>query len=119
MKGLDTADGKFFVLTSVVLVLAAIVMSWSTSARIRITAIAFVLFSSLLVLFFAVGDLFTLSSELKEEMLRAFTGGEELPGAIVTVRLGPGLFLVIVGAVFGFLAGTAGVVLQTPRRKAS
>ena len=119
VKGLDTADGKFFVVTSVALIIAAIVMRSATSDRMRISSILFVLFSSLFVLFLAVADLFTLSSELKEEMLRTFTGGEEVPGAIVTVRLGPGLFLVIVGAVLGFLSGTAGMVLQTPKRKTS
>jgi hypothetical protein len=118
VQGIDTADGKFFVAAGVLLLVAAIVMRSSSSVRARTVGTLFVLFGSLFVMVMAAIDLFTIANELKEDLLRVLASGEEVPGSdpirdLMTVRLGPGLFLVIVGGILGVLAGTAGMVLQT------
>ena len=91
IRGVDTADGKFFLVVGMALLVAAVIHVSNTSSMVETVGVMFSVFASLLVFYMSLADLFTLDD------------------------VQTGLFLVVVGAALGAIGGT--MSLLTYRRR--
>ena len=91
IRGVDTADGKFFLVVGMALLVAAVIHISNTSSMVETVGVMFSVFASLLVFYMSLADLFTLDD------------------------VQTGLFLVVVGAALGAIGGT--MSLLTYRRR--
>jgi hypothetical protein len=91
IRGVDTADGKFFLVVGLALLVAAVIHISDTSSMVETVGVMFSVFASLLVFYMSLADLFTLDD------------------------VQAGLFLVVVGAALGAIGGS--MSLLTYRRR--